>query len=109
MRAGPHVPPVIGKQRSYDLTVAYTYEVAGREWHGNRVSFGQEPSGSYGDVQPRMEQYLKGTEVTVYYDPADPSQAVLERGAASGAWFAIALGIVLIAVGIALLVSGFTR
>ena|SRR2546421_3002460 len=109
MQAGPRVPPGIGKQRSYELRVAYTYEVAGREWHGNRVAFGHEPFGSYGDVQPRMERYVEGTEVTVYYDPADPSQAVLERGAASATWFAIALGIVLLVVGIGLLLNDFAR
>src|SRR2546430_12783131 len=53
MQAGPRVPPGIGKQRSYELRVAYTYEVAGRGRDGNPPAAGPETVGSSGEFPPR--------------------------------------------------------
>ena len=97
-QAGPRVRSLwISRQRSYNLAIVYSYEVAGRTWQGARIKFGESGAGSYGDVQLVQERYGPGTRVTVYYDPEDPSQAVLERGVSANVWFGLAVGTALLA------------
>lgn len=56
------------------LHFRYDFTVEGRDYTGERVSFGS--------VRGRrvVEEYPQGAEVTVYYDPANPGESVLEPG-----------------------------
>ena len=56
----------------------YTYEVDGIEHTSKRYSL---QSGS-GDPSTAVARFSEGDTVTVYYDPDDPSSALVERGAA---------------------------
>ena len=77
--------------------VIYAYTVAGVGYSSDRVSFGARTASSMpGMEQAIVRRYPVGTAVTVYYDPANPSQAVLDRGVrklwlvwASAALFAV--------------------
>ena len=48
----------------------------------------------------RAREFLPGTNVTVHYDPDDPSEAVLELRYAQDAWYALGFGLLLIAFGV---------
>lgn len=61
--------------------VIYAYKVAGVDYSSDRVSFGARTASSLAGLeQGIVKRYPLGAGVTVYYDPANPSQAVLERG-----------------------------
>jgi len=81
----PTVPGLIEESRgtnphkpAFDqFHLSYRYAVAGTEHVGHRVRIGDE--GKEGTRRARI--YPEGRKLAVYYDPADPTSAVLERGA----------------------------
>lgn len=82
---------------TYAPAVQYTYVVDGIAFTGNRVHFAG--MGSLTEAAATTEAYAPGQAVTVYYDPEDPSQAVLEHDPPLFPYFAIpaGLGAVLVA------------
>lgn len=81
------------------VRIEFEYEVAGQRHRGTTVSYAGVPAQS-GEKAALVARYPVGREVTVYYDAADPSRAVLER-APSRAWMAaVLMGLVLVAVGL---------
>ena len=61
--------------------IIYAYTVGGVNYVSDRVSMGARTSSSVAAMeQAQVRRYPVGKTVTVYYDPANPSQAVLERG-----------------------------
>lgn len=81
------------------VRIEYDYQVAGQSHRGSKVSYAGGPAQA-ADKAALVARYPLGLAVTVYYDPADPSRAVLER-APSRAWIAAALiGLVIVAVGL---------
>jgi hypothetical protein len=58
--------------------VTYEYDVDGEHYRASRISFGEIKGEA---VQPTLDKYPVGEPVQIYYDPADPHQAVLERDA----------------------------
>jgi hypothetical protein len=69
--------------------IEYEYEVAGRRYTGSRITLGETIAG--GDIAPMLERYWVGAPVTVFYDPSDPSKAVLERDPPEGLTRGIAI------------------
>ena len=63
----------------YYPQVAYTYQVDGATYYGNDLAKIETSYQSYADAQGHLDQYRVGTEVTVYYNPDDPNEAVLEQ------------------------------
>lgn len=63
--------------------IAFAYQVNGRKLIGTRYSL-RENLGNF-RVQETLAQYPKGAKVTVFYDPTDPTQAVIERILPEGA------------------------
>jgi Protein of unknown function (DUF3592) len=79
--------------RSYGLEVEYRYTVDGQSYQGNRWgAAGQHSSSSRKHIQGLVDQHPVGSAVEVFYNPADPQQAVLERGGENRAWLIIWLG-----------------
>ncbi len=71
-----------GKGSSRHIPVIlYSYRVDGTSYQSDRIAFDDLPNESYNkeETQKIFEQYPPGKEVTVYYDPANPSQSVLQR------------------------------
>lgn len=64
--------------------IVYTFDVAGRTHRGNRVSV-MEDMGNDG-VAETIAKYPVGRDVTVFYNPRDPGEALLERDAPAGFW-----------------------
>jgi hypothetical protein len=94
------------ERRNFALIV-YAYTVAGREYRCDRVSIG-ENMGNF-EVAETLAKYPVGTTVTVYYNPSDPAQAVIERDLPPGLWKA---PVILVAVIVALVAGatwGFQR
>jgi|SRR5919204_2886773 hypothetical protein len=63
---------------SHRAVISYTYEVAGKEWVAHRVFVGDEEFRPGDGARDRVRKYEPGSVVQVYYDPRDPSKAVLE-------------------------------
>lgn len=71
------------KSTTYDVSAEYRYEVAGRSYRGNRVAIGSGGD-NIGDFQQtlgnRLETALQNEQpVSVWYDPDNPGDAVLDR------------------------------
>jgi hypothetical protein len=82
----------------YKAIVRYTYSVMGQEYSANRVAFGARSS-NRNAASEVVNRYPLDQQVTVYYDPDKPGQAVLERVSGSG-MLQIVIGILLIFAGI---------
>lgn len=57
--------------------IAYEYNVGGKRYKGERISLAENLPES--EIEATLARYPLGAQVTVYYDPANPQQAVLER------------------------------
>jgi hypothetical protein len=66
---------------TYTPVITYTYQVMGQEYQGSQISFGSK--GVSYSKQRKAEKIVArhpaGSQPTIHYNPADPSQAVLER------------------------------
>jgi flagellar basal body-associated protein FliL len=69
-----------GYSTSYYPVVQYEYTVNGQRFLGNRITFGMQVGyGWTGMAQKQIAGYTAGSNVAVFYDPNEPSNAVLER------------------------------
>jgi hypothetical protein len=89
-------------------SVVYTFKVDGRQYMSDHVVPGTQTSGKVagrapGFVNDRVAKYPPGSSVTVYYDPRDPTQSVLERKSAATWWLLL---VVLVLWGLAALIGG---
>ena len=62
--------------------IAYEFTTHGRKWTGTRIGIGEDSGGANSEVT--LKRYPVGAAVTVYYNPKDPSDCVLERDAPEG-------------------------
>lgn len=62
--------------------VNYSYTVDGTEYTGERISYGV--GGAHGSSKKAHAKFPPGSTVKVYYNPSDPSEAVLEPGGQLG-------------------------
>ena len=74
---------------SYTPMVEFSYEIDGRTYRGNRVFPGTSMSYDHGTAKSIVNRYQPGATVSVHYDPADPTQAVLETKSKGGNLFLI--------------------
>jgi hypothetical protein len=63
---------------THESNVVYVYRVAEQEYRGQRVRFDWEMDRA--EAEATVAKYPVGQTVSVYYDPDDPSDAVLEPG-----------------------------
>ncbi|MDA0269015.1 MAG: DUF3592 domain-containing protein [Cyanobacteria bacterium] len=93
---------------TYTYTVAYTYEVDGNRYQGDRYSLGSGSTASrtYREQQNAIaaakESYAVGQSIDVYYNPNAPADAVLKPGANIGTFVPLIFGLVLSSSGIGL-------
>lgn len=82
----------------YVPVVRYTYEVVGMIYEGKRVSFGSDMEfGSRQKAAEYLTAFPLDTEVSVYYNPEKPNEAVLQQ-VARKTTVGLVIGIVLLAV-----------
>jgi hypothetical protein len=58
--------------------VEYEFSAGGRKYLGSRIGIGADTGGA--NTEATLKRYPQGAAVTVYYDPNDPRNCVLERG-----------------------------
>ncbi len=66
---------------SYTPHVNYSYEALGQKLTGKRIAYKNMISTTQKYAQTAIDAYPVGKTVTVYYDPRNPSDSVLERQA----------------------------
>jgi hypothetical protein len=76
----------------YRAEVRYRFDAAGAPRHGSAVHANDHGSPSAAKAERRAARYPEGARVAVFYDPADPDRAVLERGIGSGPLALLAWG-----------------
>ncbi len=81
----------------YALRLSYQYSVVGSSYTGERLGFGKE-NYSISKAEKIIAAYPKDGKVSVFYDPDDPSKAVLETKA-YGVGPNLALGIIFLVLG----------
>ena len=71
-----------GTSTAYYAVVFYEYMVNGQRLQSNRIRFGSDLGyGWTSPAQKTVDQYPPGAMVEVFFNPADPSEAVLQRTA----------------------------
>jgi hypothetical protein len=91
--SGPH----------YSAHVSYMYNVGGRSFVGDKLSFGHLTIGSGArNAQRLLRQYRRGIVVAVHYDPAVPERSVLQAGWTWGSVMMAAMGTLFALVGFAI-------
>jgi len=90
--------------------VEYEFSAGGRTWRGSRISIGDDAGGAH--TEATLRRYPVGAAVSVYYDPGNPKNCVLERdipaGVRKGLAILAAFGVV-VAVGLYYLVTSGPR
>jgi hypothetical protein len=71
---------------TYSVNILYRYTVDGRELRSNRYGFMGGSSSGYDSKREVVRRYAPGTTFTAYVNPADPADAVIERGFTSDMW-----------------------
>jgi hypothetical protein len=88
----------------YWAEMKYSYVVEGVSFEGARVDYGMESRSS---KRTRADEivalYPVGEEVLVYYDPSDPSEAVLEPGVGADAFLFPLIGVLFTLIGLVML------
>lgn len=67
----------------YAAEINYEFAVENKSYIGNKISLssGNSKTSSLREVKKDLQEYPIGKEVTVYYDPELPNNAVLKTGA----------------------------
>ena len=70
-----------GETTSVTPKIVYEFDVAGRRYRSEQIRAGDRYFSirSSGDAYDVVDRYPVGAQVTVFYDPNDPTQAALER------------------------------
>jgi len=63
----------------YSAEIRYRYWIGGREYTGSNVRFSMPDYYTPEEVQPVLDRYREESQVTVYYDPENHEEAVLEK------------------------------
>lgn len=67
----------LGEQSGASLLARYAFEVGGVVHEGNRIAFGELPTGNYQTAAALAARLRDATRVRVHYDPRDPARACL--------------------------------
>lgn len=79
--------------------ISYYYQALGQQYTGNKISFGFVKShNSSRQAEAELARFPLGSSVTVYFNPPNPAEAVLERKAGSSV-IATILGVFFIFLG----------
>ena len=75
------------KQKTIDVSVLYRYQVNGKQYQHDKYSYGGGKN-----IKSRLKNhtaaqqwlhaspYIKGNEISIYYNPGNPQQAVIKTG-----------------------------
>ncbi len=90
---------------TYRPYIKYEYQVVGSVFTSDKLAIGPAVStSSYRKAEEKVKRMPAGAAVTVFYNPDDPTEAVLEQR--SNAGLLLILGIIFVVVGLCLLCPG---
>jgi len=72
---------------TYQAEIEFTYQVDGRTYTHDEHAYGVMGSSDRSLAREAVRKFPKGRQVTVYYNPDDPQDAVLDRSFESIPWF----------------------
>ena len=85
----------IAPKGNHALNLEYSYQVEGKTYLGNRISFDSRLSTTDSiSIEKWVKENIKLPEMNVYYQPDHPGNAVLFNGVSFGSYFGIIIGIV---------------
>jgi len=91
-----HLPKFINSRiipnRWYGIQVEYEYTVGEGRYSSHRLSFQKGDTRYPKEALAALNKYRSQQEITVYYNPQDRTQAVLEPGAIGDIYFLLILG-----------------
>lgn len=87
------------KGDTYSISMVYNYTVSGRRYTGRRYQFLGGSSGGYNSKAAVVARFPPGSKAVCYVNPADPADAVFERGFTPDMGFGL-VPLVFVAVGI---------
>ena len=94
-----------GTSTTYQAEILYEYTVNGKEHVGNRVSFGDYGSSDRLRAERIHRRYRVEDAVTVYYNPDDPDDAVLEPGFSRSSFMFIGFGAIFFVPGLLMMIG----
>lgn len=77
---------------TYRTKLRYAYNVAGRDYEGDRIAFGYSASSSHAFHREIYEALPVNSQVAVRYDESDPARAVLAFGVNQSILFLLIFG-----------------
>ncbi|MCE9584518.1 MAG: DUF3592 domain-containing protein [Planctomycetes bacterium] len=83
----------------FRLRVAYHFELAGQQFHGDRLTPLGAPNDSEQEAAARAMAHPSGQPCAIFYDPKDPKVNCLEPGATGKAWTWVWLGLAMLVLG----------
>jgi hypothetical protein len=87
--------------------ISYSFAAGSGTYRGSRIGLGADP-GNF-EVAETLKRYPQGKAVTVYYNPRNPNECILERDDPANirkAWLAVAVLVGLIAAGFVAITQG---
>ncbi len=94
---------------TYEVKVAYRYQVAGADYPGNTVNFGYGPSTGHAQHAKLLDKLRTAKTVEVHYNPARPEQSSIGFGPTRSHFInlSLALTFVLVSLGFAATIAAF--
>lgn len=74
---------------TYSVGLVYRYDFGGRTYTADRYKFSTGSSSGRKGKQAIVAQFPPGRDATCYVNPADPTEAVIERGYTGEMWFGL--------------------
>lgn len=93
----------------YHPMVYYEYQVDGITYYGNDLAKLESSYSSYADAQGYLSRYGVGTVVTVYFNPGDPGEAVLEKTTSTELLLIPLVGLLFASIGAAGLIWSYRK
>ena len=93
---------------TFKADIAYRYKVNGANYSSSKVALLDLASSSSGRAQSIVQRYPDKSKVQVYYNPADPSEAILEPGSVGGINFLYLVGGIFATAGVFFLLMSLT-
>ena len=86
-----------GNESRYTPKISYAYSVRDQEYISGRIKIMTDySSSSLKSVREIIKKYRPGSEVIVYYNPAKPKRAVLEKGVSKDIYILLVFSIIIL-------------
>ena len=85
---------------SYSPEVTYTYLAKKRAYKSYAIKFGENSYDNKSMSEKIAAAYPVGKKVSVYYNPEDPDNSVLEQGVTIGSYIVLGIGVLFVAIGL---------